>query len=465
MGLDPGMTVGLAILDLSGEILDVNSFKEASRADITRYIINYGKTVIVATDVHNHPKMVKKMASSLNSRIFSPYRDLAVSVKNELVDDYVYPQDQRLPIRRSRLSNNLIPQNAHERDALAAAIQAYKKYQKKLEQIERRTQSLELSPKMVDDVKIMVINEIPITKAINILLEKINPPINPTGKSHQSDNSPITSVDGTKNLIKEYKEDNKFQDTLKTGHSSGTAPEISKLQNRIKSQEKQIRNLQNRNSILEDDIGQYQDEIFQLENKIQKLQYQYSQNILHQKEITKKNSIIKGIQEKYNREKALRQDLEDQLESIKRIRAMELSREASPVKIIDSFSRDGIREVSSSKNIKSGDVVLLKSSEGGGSHTALLLVELGVKAVITTDKMSHQAKEAFEKNMIPLLEEDKIDLKMADDFAVIMNKDLNREIHKWTKNQEEKKKKEDRNKLLKIMDDYKAQRKRSSHNS
>lgn len=465
MGLDPGMTVGVAILNLSGEILDVNSFKEISRADITRHIIYYGKTVIVATDVHNPPKMVKKMASSLNSRIFSPNRDLAVSLKNQLVDDYVYPQDQRLPMSRSRLNHNLIPQNAHERDALAAAIQAYKKYQKKLAQIERRTQTLELSPKMVDNVKIMVINEIPITKAINILSEKINPPIHPTGKSYHGGNSSKTSLNGAQNHIKEYKEDKKFQDTLKEGHTPLTSPDIPRLQNRLKSQEKQIRNLQNRNSILEDDIRQYREEIVHLENKIQRLQYQYSQNILQQKEITKKNAIIKGIQEKYNHEKALRQDLEDQLESITRIRAMELSREASPVKIIDSFSRDGIREVASSKNIKDGDIVLLKSSKGGGSHTASLLIEFGVKAVITTDKMSHQAKDVFEKNMIPLLEADKIDLKMTNDFAVIMNKDLNLEIDKWTKNQEEKKKKEDRNKLLKIMDDYKAQRRRSSHDS
>ena len=83
------MTVGVAILDLSGEVLDVNSFKEASRSYITSHIINYGKTVLIATDVHNPPKLVKKMATSLNSRIFSPYRDLAVSAKNDLVDDYV----------------------------------------------------------------------------------------------------------------------------------------------------------------------------------------------------------------------------------------------------------------------------------------------------------------------------------------------------------------------------------------
>ena len=90
---------------------------------------------------------------------------------------------------------------------------------------------------------------------------------------------------------------------------------------------------------------------------------------------------------------------------------------------------------------------------------------MGVKAVLTTDKMSHQAREEFEKNMVPLIERDAVDLEMANDFAVIHSQDLEREISKWKKNQEEKKKKEDRNKLLKIMDDYRAQRKRSTNNS
>ncbi len=463
VGLDPGLTVGLAILDLSGEILDVTSFKEVSRADITRYIIDYGKTVLVATDVQNPPKMVKKMASSLNSKIFSPYRDLAVNAKKELVDEFLSQQEQHLPIPKSGDDNRIIPQNAHERDALASAIQAFKKYQKKFEQIERRTHKLELTPKMVDDVKIMVINEFPITKAINLLLGQIDH----TNVPEESFNNgiPSNSVNRTNKHLEENNQNLNLQNTLNEACDSSVSFEISKLQNRLKSQEKQIGNLQKKNMILEEDIKQYQDEITQLENKIQRLQYQYSQNILHRREVTKKNSIIKGIKEKYHKEKILRQKLEDQLKSIKRVRMMELSNEASPVKVIDSFSRDGIREIINSKNLKTGDIVLLKSSKGGGSQTAALLVELGVKAVITTDKMSHQAKEVFEKNMIPLLEEEKIDLKMIDDFAVIMNQDLKRESDKWTKNQEEKKKKEDRKKLLKIMDEYKAQRKRSTNNS
>ena len=449
VGLDPGMTVGVAILDLSGEILSVNSCKEVSRAEITKHIISFGKTVLVATDVHQPPRMVKKMAAALNSKIYAPYRDLAVSAKTEMVDDYIHHDNRVLVHRSGDVEPVSLPRNAHERDALAAAIQGYKKYQKKLEQIERRALDLDIPQSMVDGVKIMVINEVPITKALNATIEKIKQDSIPTTTTNERESYPkkrdsngISSISSSKN----------------------GSEIIYGLKNKLKSQQKQIRNLQNKNSIMGNDLQKYQNEISQLEHKLERLQYEYSQNILHQKEIATKKAIIRGLQEKYNYEKGLRLELEDQLKSIKRIRAMELSREASPVKIVESFSKDAIREATGSWNIKRGDVVLLKSSEGGGSQTAALLVGLGVKAVLTTDKMSHQAKEEFEKHMVPLIELDRVDLEMADDFAVIRSQDLEREIVQWKQNQEERKKKEEQNKLLKIMDDYRAQRKRSTNN-
>jgi uncharacterized protein len=454
------MTAGVAILGLSGEILSVNSFKEASRAELTKHIISFGRTVLVATDVHQPPRLVKKMATSLNSKIYAPYRDLAVSAKNEMVDNYVYSGDNRQLTRRSRdIEPDLIPQNAHERDALAAAIQGYKKYQKKLEQIEKRALNLEIPSEMVDEVKIMVINEIPITKAINATLEKLKHPFTP----HTNDKTEIKSskIHLKEDILKGDRVPGTFKEDFLTENTSEL---ISGLKNKLKSQEKQIKNLQKKNSIMGDDLKRYQDELSQLESKIERLHYQYSQNILHQREITTKTSIIRGLQEKYNHEKALRKDLEEQLESIKLIRAMEISREASPVKIIESFSKDGIKESAGVWNIKNGDVVLLKSSEGGGPQTADLLVRLGVKAVITSDKMSHQARGEFEKNMVPIIALENVDLKMFNDFAVIMSQDLEREMEKWEKKQEEKRKKEDTNKLLKIMDDYRAKRKRSPHN-
>ncbi|BDZ68308.1 hypothetical protein GCM10025860_17560 [Methanobacterium ferruginis] len=300
------------------------------------------------------------MASALNSKIYAPYRDLAVNAKNELVDDYIYLLDHTLSTRSTRsFDSELVPNNAHERDALAAAIQGYKKYQKKMEQIERKTEKLNFPPEWVDDIKIMVINEVPITKAINATLERLKPP-------YTSDNENIRRTDfesGTS--LNRNDGDEKIMGSLKNDVESETTFEtISKLKNKLKSQDKQIRNLQKKNSTLEEHIQEYQDEISKLETKISRLQYQYSHNILRQKEIATKTSIIKGLQQKYNHEKVLRKELEDQLQSIKRIRAMELSREALPVKIIDNFSKDGIREATTSKNIKKSDVVLLRSSKG-----------------------------------------------------------------------------------------------------
>ena len=270
------MTAGVAILDLSGQILSVNSFKEVSRAEITKHIITFGKTVLVATDVHQPPRLVKKMATSLNSKIYAPYRDLAVSAKNEMVDNYIHSSDDHPLTRRTRdIEPDLIPQNAHERDALAAAIQGYKKYQKKLEHIKKKALNLGIPSEMVDEVKIMVINEVPITKAINATLEKLKHPV----KLHTSENMEIKSskiplkedIPNSDRVSGTFKEDSKIEDTTEL---------ISGLKNRLKSQEKQIKKLQKKNSIINDDLERYQDEISQLETKIEKLHYQYSQNMM-----------------------------------------------------------------------------------------------------------------------------------------------------------------------------------------
>lgn len=460
VGLDPGLTVGVAIIDLDGNIIVVDSFKEISKAELINYIISYGKTVLIATDVQTPPKMVKKFATVLNSKINSPYKDLAVGSKKESVENYL-----KEFYGRNGQKFNYLPQNAHERDALAAAIHSYKNYQQKLQLIERRIQNHDLSLKDEDEIKIMVINDIPITKAIDKVLNKhaSSELLNNLKSSSRSQDEVIEKSEialdrpeiGTiisKNNMEEIKKD-------ETIHS------VSKLKKQLRSLDKQKRNLQKRNRILEDKLSQYQNEILNLEKKIEKLNYQFSKDILQKKEIATKNAIIKGLQEKYHAEKSLRKQLEENLQTIKGIRALELSKKALPVKIIDTFTKNGIREASNYWNIKQGDVVLLRNSEGGGSQTASLLVQMGIKAVITTDIMSHQAEEVFNKNMVPIVEFNRVNLKIKDEFAVIHNDDLDREMEIWNNKQKNEQKKENKKKMLKLIDEYRAQRKRTADNS
>jgi predicted RNase H-like nuclease (RuvC/YqgF family) len=431
VGFDPGLTVGIAILDLSGNVISTKSCKEMSRAEVIKHIISYGKTILIATDVYPPPKMVKKLASILNSKIYSPSKTFTVSSKTELVDSYL-----------SEISSTKYPENAHERDALAAAIKTYKHYQNKLRQIERRTEKLNLTDEEVDDIKSMVIRGRPISSAIDDILKV------PEG------------TDDLEVQIEEMENDIESIDEEKLKNVEESA---RKLKQKIKSQERQIKNLKKKNRLLKKDVRKYKTKTSKLEGKIEKLHYDYSKDILRKKEISSKVALIKGLQEKYTEEKERREKLEENLRSIKKIRVMELSKKAVPVKIIESFTREKIRDAQEYWKIKRGDIVLLSSTEGGGSQTASLLINMGIKAVIAADKMSHPAEEEFEKNMVPVLDANKADLEMIDEFAVIERDVLNKEIENWKTRVENKRSKEEKKQILKVIDEYRAQRRRSSN--
>ena len=63
VGIDPGTTVGLAIIDLSGKPIEVFSAKNYSISDAIAWIESHGTPLIVASDVTPTPAMVKKISS------------------------------------------------------------------------------------------------------------------------------------------------------------------------------------------------------------------------------------------------------------------------------------------------------------------------------------------------------------------------------------------------------------------
>lgn len=432
VGFDPGLTAGIAIMDLKGNILSVKSFKEISRAEIIYNIINYGKAVLISTDVYPPPKMVKKLATTLNAKIHHPARDMSVGTKIELVESYLGQSNQE---RSKVVASELIPQDAHQRDALAASIRTYKSYQKKLEHIENRSLEASLTAEDEDLVKRMVIQGTAISSAIRMVQEM-----------HEEEEE--------QDVAGEVEE-------LDYHNSTVDSETVSKLKNRIKIQENQINNLKTRNRSMEDRIKDYEIEVVKLQEKMGKLQYEFTQNILLDKELINKISLIKKLQDKYSEEKALRMELERNLESLGNIQTIKPTENAIPVKIIENFTRDGIMEACQYWKINKGDLVLLESSEGGGSQTATQLVNMGVKAVLIRDKMSHHALEEFEKHMVPLLQADNMDLEMIDQFAIVNPLKLDKEIQKWKEEVENKKIKESNDEILKAFDEYRARRKRN----
>ncbi len=439
VGFDPGLTVGIAILDLHGKIISIKSFKEISRAEIINYIISYGKTVLISTDVYPPPKMVKKLASALNAKIHHPDKDMSVGSKIDLVESFI--GDKRSLERSKVIITEELPQNAHERDALAAAILTYKKYQAKLMHAENRSISAGLPPEQIEDIKIMFIEGKAISSAIRSMVE-LNRTLNNNGKDESI----------VKNCDVNFKEE-----SLKLNSSSDL---ISKFKHKVKIQDRQIRNLKSKNNILKGEIKDYKRDLARLHHKIDKLHHQYSNDILYKKEVASKLSLIKNLQIKYNQEKTLRLELEDHLKSMGSLETFDSSDNVIPVKIIETFTREGILNACEYWKIKNDDLVLLKNSEGGGSQTASQLISMGVKAVLIIDNVSHNAEEEFERNMVPLLKADQLDLKIIDQFAIVDNKSLESELGKWKAKIESKMLEESNQEILNVIYEYRAKRKR-----
>ncbi len=459
VGFDPGLTVGIAILDLKGNLISLKSFKKIRKSEIISHIIDYGRTVLLATDVCPTPKTVRKLASSLNSKIWSPYRNMSVESKIDIVDSYLQNNNKDK-------TSFVLPQNAHERDALAAAVKTYRDHINKFRQIEKRAEKAKLTESAVDAIKAMVINGTSISNAI----EQINDIIKADSISTESDKN-LNTTHESELEIQSQEIEEQVNETIITGSNEIKEADdkpnsneiiISKLKHKLNLQQNYIDNLKHKNNLLEEHIVVYRAEISKLQSKVDKLHYSYTRKILQKKELASKLAIIKRLQEKYIDEKARRSELEQKFRSKKDIKALELSENAVPVKIIESFTKEGIREACDRWKIKRDDVVLLKNSEGGGSQTASMIINLGVKTVITMDKISDPAENIFEKNMIPLIPASSVEMTSMSEFYIVNSKALKREIKRWIKEVNNQKKKEDKKKLLKLVDEYRAQRKRST---
>ncbi|MCD6301485.1 MAG: DUF460 domain-containing protein [Staphylothermus sp.] len=160
VGVDPGISTGLAILDLSGRPLYLHSSKNLDRGEILNIISKLGIATIVSTDVMHPPELIRKIAAALNAQIYTPPHDLSTDEKQELVNKITkkYP--------------GIEVKDSHVRDALAAAYKAYLSIKDKLIQAEKKVYSMDLGIS-VENVKISIARGKNIAEALEQELEKL----------------------------------------------------------------------------------------------------------------------------------------------------------------------------------------------------------------------------------------------------------------------------------------------------
>lgn len=384
VGIDPGTTVGVAIIDLEGNPIEVFSSKNLSLADTITRIIARGKPLIVASDVTPTPSMVRKIGALLSSSIHELRGSLSTEEKIALTkgEGYTYT-------------------NVHERDALAACIAAFNHYKKKFSQVLRKT------PPGVDvqEVKAQVVKGISISAAIKGLISANEERMEVVGEA-----------------IQEGKQDEK----------QGSEPkELIRLRELVKEKEERIAMLEELTTILRASVAEKEEEIQRLKRKLDSIRTERMKELKKEEEIRKRDAEIERLLSELQVRERENAELREIIEGLKGRGDV---RGGKRVKRIPSFSQDAIISMDRRYGVGKGDIVLLEDGSGGGASTAELLASKGVAAVLYGKELSHMAAAKFLEWGIPTFSIEEIPVLSIDadgDFAFVDQHALEEKMREW----------------------------------
>jgi len=352
VGIDPGTTVGLAIIDLTGNLVEVFSAKHYSIADSVERIIARGKPLIIASDVAPKPAMVRKISSIFASPVHDLEESLSIEEKIALTKGGGYAY-----------------KNAHERDALAACLNAFRSYQKKFAQVEKKTPA----GVSVEEVKALVIAGLSISAAINRLLSAQAQPEKEAGKGPVQASAHLTG-------------------------SSREAKTLTRFRGLLKDKEERIAMLEERTASLRELVREKEREVRALKRRLESARSARSRELKKQEELRKRDVEIARLEDEVRRTDEENADLRKIIAELRGARDVKGGKR---IKMIRTFSHDAILETARRYGLARGDILFFEDGSGGGASTAELLATKGVAAVLYGKELSHFAAETFAAWQIP----------------------------------------------------------------
>ena len=150
VGIDPGTTTAYAVLDLSGNVVSINSSKNLGLNGLLNEVLNAGKVVVIGTDKAKIPSLVGDFSAKTGARIVYPKEDLKVEEKKSMVKEFK-------------------TENEHQDDALASSLFAFKRIKGILERIDAFVKENKKENIKDDIIDLVLTKEVSIREAADII--------------------------------------------------------------------------------------------------------------------------------------------------------------------------------------------------------------------------------------------------------------------------------------------------------
>ncbi len=331
VGVDPGLTTAFAVLDLEGNILAVESAKTVGINWAIERVAEFGKPFIVAGDRARGGEALRKIAASFGAELFLPERDVEVEKKIELA------KGEEL-------------RNQHERDALAAALLAYRARARGFAKIRDSV------GEKAGEVRELLLEK----KAKNIAeaLERLEEPVEEMKMEKEVEEKP-----------KAKSEEEKLRREL-GGRVKLQGQYIGKLEGKIKGLEGRVERM-----------GEEERKRTETARK----------SVLKEKEVTVREGMIKQLQWELQKERGLRRDAEKR-EAVGKEAAGILLAGKIPVYPLFDLSRESIERAEREFGPLKGRAVVVLKERGTGA--VKLLAEKEPAAVFCVQEIGEKLRGA-----------------------------------------------------------------------
>ena len=399
VGIDPGTTTAVAAVDLDGNLLHLASSRQMNMGDVVESLYRVGKPLIVASDVQEMPYSVEKVRRAFSAVSYTPKQDVSVETKIELTAPFPYTND-------------------HERDALSAALDAYRQYRHRFQNLMKR-----IPPGHdLDEVRARVIRGQSLDQVIGDMNSVIPAPL--------IDIPPVPV---------EVKHDEKVR--VLDGMVKRLRTFVADLQEEVKEKDFEIQRLQAR---------------------VRKIHTVEDAQLAKETEVIKKDAVIQSLKKQVRREERRNRTLSKRLVRIRQFAELSMEGEVLPVKVMDALTKDGLRRLIDDVGIDEGDIIHVTRLDGWGRSVVRDLAEARIRAVITgaaaLAESDPQMFRAFQESGIPLLSDKDVSVQVRGKQGLAGKETFEKALERWREEQVHHEREKKSEMIEHIFKEYKSER-------
>jgi predicted RNase H-like nuclease (RuvC/YqgF family) len=405
VGVDPGTTTAVALVDLDGHVLDTWSTRTADAGSVIEWIVERGRPIVVAADVTPIPESVEQIRRSFDAAGWTPSSDLPIDEKQHRTREEGYDND-------------------HERDALAAALFAYDTHADQFERIARK---------------------VPPGEDSGLVTARV-----------------VAGEESVETVLQDLEEDDQTEPS-----TSGPDPaEPSPEQRRIHDLEATVERLEDQISDLEDELASRDARVADLEDELSAARREERREAEERREVARLQRETDRLERERDEARDRADALDEKLEKLKALWKLDHSNfddvdrdgDLVPVKVIEQFTLDAIEAAEEAYGIAAGDVVWLKDASGAGRRTAERLVDHDPRIVLRSGGISDAADRVLYEADVPVGPAADVTIREVDELAVARESEVEEVLDSWERRAAEREREQTAELVDQVISEHRADR-------